>query len=607
MTNTPIREVSTHIIFPTVRHMIGKLIHDLGLQEVIGNSIFIKGDGMASSTDTDEDGNARLSDDRLTAEYEVVIDPYSVEEEVAKSDTPRNIRPSMLLQESKQPFFADDSILTRCVVHRQPMQITINTKLSFTDRVIAYDAYTRLMDTYTFGTMQTYLDIPYDYPIPRQVFGLLYTLADMKGLPGDKFIDYMNKYTAGNFTLNVNRDDMEVVEPIIRDNACRVLMKIKKGSEKPEANKDSTTAKTYDIPLTMTIQMDRPSSIFTIYPIAVNNELVPAKWVFENPEDAYAVPNYIHRSFLIQDGVETLPEVGKEEPYRVPWYDLWKYPDAPLKNKGYFPIAIIHFTLDDVDNPDGYTEIDVLGDLGGLRLDPEIVIAIKQFTEPPTEFNGLYNVSVYSNFKILGRESIEWVDNKLRVLSRDKTKVYRLLISEYSGVTTNDSTVYTLSTNIAYCKGYVEPGVPKPVKYMKYIQSDKAIIKYILGADDNLYIFAISSDGVYRCNEETDEYTQVFNDDETPVLYKFAQVGFNNTKGLLISPDEEVVVDVNNKAYAVDMDGDKLIHIDQRDVVNYTKGVNPYRKFNIVRRGVKYGKCNVIRVMDIEINGILMK
>ena len=600
--NVPIKELVTHIIHPTARQMVNRIIHDLGIKDIFQNRIQIRGEGLTQSYSSDNNHHAKLVGDTVTCEITTNLDLNSLTEDVLKTGTVLTHKPSMWQAHRNVPLFFDSDTLTSCVCHRMPMNLDLSVTLSFKDRSMAYDVYTRLTNKYTWGGMQTLVDFIFTYPIPKTVWSLLYMVNQMKGNTDEEFLKYLRKYSNCELSVDMNRMDNSVVELVARDNTCNVLARIDKGSGKPEAVKENISAKTYDIAFDVKLQFERPDSIFMTYPIIINNVPIPNEAILTEREEASPTTRPLHRMFSFRDIVPDLVDVNPEGFIKIPWYDTWKVPTKPLKQFGYKPFMSMALTLDNLNLPSEYTEIDLFGDLGGLELDPEIMMLLKSNPVNPLSFVGYINISVFSNFNIMSRDNLAWDNGKLRIFSKDPTPVYRIVLSEY----VKDG-AYELINNCTYGdpNGYVEPGVIRPVKYIKYVQVSEGVVKYIKDKNDELHVYMITGVGVYKQQHDT-TWKQVMDpiDNDKPLKYSLWLRSFNHEadNGAMVSPDGKLINGTSGSPWLVKINKGKLVKVDTTCIRDYHTGLGNTSRFIINRKGVKYGALNAARIHVTSIN-----
>ena len=600
--NVPIKELVTHIIHPTARQTVNRIIDDLGIRTIFENRIQFKGEGMSTSDSNDGNYRPKLVGDTITCELNTNLDLNSLTEDVLKTGSVLTHKPSIWQANRNVPFFFDSETLTSCVCHKMPMDLDLTITLSFKDRSVAYDVYTRLTNKYTWGGMQTLIDFIVTYPIPETIWQLLYMVNNMRGNSDDEFLDYLREYSNCELSVDMNRYDHKIVELVARDNTCNVLARIDKSSGKPEAVKENISASTYDITFDVKLQFERPDSIFMTYPIIINNTPIPNEAILTPRDESAPKSRPLHNMFSFRDVVSDLIDVDPEGFIRIPWYDTWRVPTKPLKQFGYKPFISMAFSLDNLQLPNGYTEIDLFSDLGGLQLDPEIIMLLRTSSVDPLSFVGYINVSVFSNFNIVSKSNLKWDNGKLRIYSKDPVPVYRIVLSEYSS-----DGMYEIINNCSYAPtdSYVEPGVVRPVKYIKYVQINEGVVKYIMDKNDELHTFVITGRGVYKLKPDN-SWKQVMDplDNTKPLKYSLWLRSFNHDAdtGAIVTPDNKVLMGTSNEPWLVKIHKGKFVKVDTSLVRNYKTGLGDMSRFIINRKGVKYGALNAARIHTTSIN-----
>lgn len=609
MLNSPITSLVRSFIHPTVRSTVNKIVHDLGIGKIINNNIHYIGDGLVSSKSNNSKHNPHLHGDKLVCEFTTNLNPNSLNEDTKKAKDEMLPKASIHTTNNQTAFFFDPNTLTRCVCNKMPMHLELDLKLQIKDRTQAYEIYAMLLNKYTFGSMQILMDYIYTYPLPMDVFSLLYMTSNMSGNPDEEFVDYLRTYSDASISLDINRRDQKVMQVVVRDNTCNVFVSMEMGSDKPEAVADNRTPKYYEIALGLKIQLERPDSVFITYPIIVNNQQIPPEAVIHAKEDQYKNRTPVHKNMFIQAGVHNYQDLYSTDILKLPWYDKWVAPKSPLHSFGYKPFMSIAFTLDNLPSPSLFTEVDLFGDLGGFRLDPEVITQIRTQQYAPVFFDGLYNISVFANFKIIGGEDLGWDDGKLTIYNKDPKPVYRIVISEYHG-RTGDSGTYTLINNASYgdVTGYLEPGVAGPPLSIKYVQSDNCIVKHVLDANGELHLFVITGTGVYRGTYDVATKTMSYtllpdpvNQDEL-LTYTLGTQAFGASSAILMSPDGDPIPTADGSSYVPEVSNGELVSVNTSDVRSYLTDNSIKSKFTINRRGVKYGNLKIARIFTVNVN-----
>ncbi len=599
-----IPDIVTNVIHPTVRQTVNKVMHDLAITNVFKNRIFYKGDGMVSSRSVGQsDNGVLLTHNKAHVKYTTVMDPLDQASEPRNRDSLKR-KYSMNMINDQKAFYFDSDTGTLAECYKLPTELSMEINLKFKDRSVAYQAYSRLIHQYTWGGMQQLQDYIYTYPLTETVYAMLHNIHIMKGNTLDTMYEQLAIDSDNNISLDVNRKDQTQMNLSVRDNTCRVMAFFSKSNGVPEGVRDNDKAKSYDITFSIKLQFDRPDTIFLSYPIIVNNTMVPKDMIFKKRDESYYNYTPIHRYLHFYNVNGIFNKVKEESIVRLPWYDDWNPPASPLLNTGYVPFLIAAITLDDVDNPEGVTYINLLDNLGGVSLDPEIRGYMLEASNI-TNMSAYINVTLYSNDYIISPDKYSCENGVITIPHRDLTKVYRLVVSEYRDKDTSPTNENSEVMHSAYApiNSWLEPGVVPPVKYIKYTQLDGCLVKYILDANDYLWVFIITLVGVFKQDEDGTYKTVIRPGTNEPLYYdlSFANLPADSGLARLKGPDGNFIASIdengNTIPWTVKVTGNngRLIGTNQQRAVSTNELVDT-RKFKLTRKGVRYGHSNIRRV-----------
>lgn len=443
--SAPVSESSVHMFEPIAKQALHKLIKRLGCAPLFQNRIYITSDTLGTSKSFSRRHNPILRENRVDCNIRPTISPYDTKVDMAIPKNFIGMGMSNYERNSRMPIFYDKEAHTKMIEHEIPAGIIMEVTFTFVSSPNAFDILSRLPHLYTTGDRHSVDNVVYDYPVPAVAVNLLYNIFKLKGGKDPDFVPYLQHYSDQQITLNVNRlaSGRHNREVVINRTIVGLLGQIDISSpDKAEANKNSQQGVTYSFNFTYNLQFNRPSNVYVEYPIAVNNQLVPEKALFLDPDRGHGpLVEQLHPFFAFE-GYRTDKSTGVENVRRpsikcarLPWYDNWVLPPtSPLPKKVYRPFLIAHFTLDNLDQENGYTEIDLGEDLGGYKLSEPIINLIKVRGARLFELEQPMNISVYADDVMLDPVNFELVGyTKLRVRNSDPKRLYRLVLSEYYG------------------------------------------------------------------------------------------------------------------------------------------------------------------------------
>jgi hypothetical protein len=310
--------------------------------------------------------------------------------------------------------------------------------MKFVDEVIAYATANKVLTTYTNGEKFFVEDLYYNYPLPEKTYIYLYGFHKMKGGTPETFVSYLRSMSGERISVNVNRFaiDNQQRQLVVRKTLAETIAQIDFVGEKPEVQAADQSADAHFVNFTITIQFSRAHLLDLVYPIHMMNQQVPAELLVVDTSMQKRYPEKSHPYFDV-DGFRMWWESKEVVPVapvvKLPWYDNWDVPPGSALTKlGYRAFLSIAFTLDDIENPDGETVID-LENLGGVTLVPEIIEAIKAQGPGTLQFSHPIAVAVYTNDYAIETTDLMLDEAVLHVYNRNPYPVYRLIIAEYIG------------------------------------------------------------------------------------------------------------------------------------------------------------------------------
>lgn len=428
-----ISELTTHVAVPVAEQVARKLLNELRCRDIFANRIYFEADFLAASKSTNDDNTAILKENRATFTIKPNFNPLTIKwptttflHLIGPLFSPRDI-------EGNRAVFIDNYTNMTLLEHQVPCSISMECKLDFMDRNVAYDIFSRLHTKYTNGEMFMQTDLAYDYKLPTEIYTVLFYASKCRKLESSKFVDYLRTYSNGGITLNHNRDDNSKKELVVLRNAFHTLSQMEYDGEKPEPEADEQSPDGYSLEFTLTMQFNRPNTLILSYPVVVCNELVPKELLPISEMQSYPAIKPKYASFDMENFANSLPAVAivKDE-FKSPWYDDWEVPmSSGLIKLGYKPFITLVVLLDTPDDPAGVTTIDLTADFGGARLSDGLLAALRTQEVLSTFPDNRYNVMVFANNNIVEPELLTLSDELvLTIPNRDLTPIYHLVISE---------------------------------------------------------------------------------------------------------------------------------------------------------------------------------
>lgn len=439
-----VSESMIHIIEPIADQSLRFVIGRLGLSGLM-EEIQIVSDFRDVSKATDDNKNAKLIDYRVRAKlnpsvnptnnkwdgYKTAIDLGNGNAIVRQEDVTRKKRPWTGNDFTGRDYsiFHDENLFVDITEWNVGSTLSMEVKMDFHDLTPAQDALSAIFATFTNGDMVGYVPIQYDYPIPEDiqlVLKKIYWMSDMEK-SNEAYADWLNKKSIGFLSWNTNRNNINVSELVGLKNNTQALFLIECSQDQPEVGNNRFT-----VNFNLTVQYSRTNRLIMDYPIIVNNKLLPFDYVPCTKEERQmnrgpfmwqnsAVNLYWHQQYKNDNPI----------PAMYPWWDKWELPyHSIIAKKGFRPIFIAAITLDDVDDPEGSTILDLKEGLPGYTLRDDLIQMLAKSKERALHFAGTYiNVAVFAHDYQVNPNLVKFDGRYLKLLSRQKGSIYRLVIS----------------------------------------------------------------------------------------------------------------------------------------------------------------------------------
>ena len=439
-----VSESMIHIIEPIADQSLRFVIGRLGLSGLM-EEIQIVSDFRDVSKATDDNKNAKLIDYRVRAKlnpsvnptnnkwdgYKTAIDLGNGNAIVRQEDVTRKKRPWTGNDFTGRDYsiFHDEDLFVDITEWNVGSTLSMEVKMDFHDLTPAQDALSAIFATFTNGDMVGYVPVQYDYPIPEDiqlVLKKIYWMSDMEK-SNEAYAEWLNKKSIGFLSWNTNRNNIHIRELVGLKNNTQALFLIECSQDQPEVGNNRFT-----VNFNLTVQYSRTNRLIMDYPIIINNQLLPFDYVPCTKEERQmnrgpfmwqnsAVNLYWHQQYKRDNPI----------PAMYPWWDKWELPyHSIIAKKGFRPIFIAAITLDDVDDPEGSTILDLKEGLPGYTLRDDLLQMLATSKERALHFVGTYiNVAVFAHDYQVNPNLVEFDGRYLKLLSRQKGSIYRLVIS----------------------------------------------------------------------------------------------------------------------------------------------------------------------------------
>lgn len=439
-------------ICPIAKQVTMDVLCRLGLDVYFDGNIDYHMGGTAVSKSEDDNKEINLQQHRADVNVKYSFAASEQKWEVNKSIDETQQTLTHLHNSNLKVLFHEPLDDITIIEYEKPLTISCTCIMMFNDIVAAIDAIQRLQTAYSTGIMQH--DLTHTYFLPEGIYLRLYQLYKFAGYDTKNFFAYMEKFSGARIIKVVNRHDNTDKALSVRRNRSGIVsnMDFQQGEPVPVGSEKSPNM--FSVTFTLNTQLSMPNFIGISYPVVIQNSLVTEELIPIKKNEMYSPATINHPFFSIDHYLrltasqETIPN----DPIHIPWYDDWSPNSKYLINK-YKPFLISVFTIDNIEDDDSTTIIDLENGLGDVSLIQPIIDILKEQKNLSLSFMSKVNVAVYRNNIMVEPKLLSLDDGVTLVIpNRGKNGVYRLVLSSTDVIYTSASQLRTFDTTIRVSK-----------------------------------------------------------------------------------------------------------------------------------------------------------
>jgi hypothetical protein len=437
-----IQDISTNIIYNVANQTVNSILQTIGAQNYFPDGLFLKSDDVDSSITFNKENNIRVSANRCDVNYTVDYNPSETKWDVFTFRHTQAYGTSPTNKHSFIPMFVDEAADFRIIEHMVPCSIQFEFSMQFKNKEHAYLMMSAIQNMYLKASVFKYHDIAYEYPIGYNLFRLIYQIYSMRTSFNStvNFNSYLIEGTRGLYNQLVAKDFVPngqggitaMAEAVIKKSSTKALGLLEFTQTRPEVQYENRQPDRFVVNFSYALQFSRPDALRCIFPVVVENKLVPNFMVAVAPTQN--TPNLI--GLFQEKGLYgAFRELSPATPVvlKFPYYDDWNIPNFNMiDRKYYFPFFIANFTLDT--NEDGSIASSTLIDLqalGTATIHPTAIAIMILHGSDLLLNTGLFNVSVFVNDIQLDPSLLSIDDTlKLTINYSNPIKRYHLVIYE---------------------------------------------------------------------------------------------------------------------------------------------------------------------------------
>lgn len=446
ISSSTLSENVIHVWKPLADQMSRKILQDLGLLEYMQNHIYVDSNytGPSKSWRDIQSRHAILNEPGMHVNMKFNSSPLGLKWDVTSPG--QHMDPAIHRRDTLMtiPLFLDKKTGIHIIEREQPCLIELECALTFTDRVVAFDAVNDMMSHYVRGELLTLTDFSYDYKFPVPMLQDLYTLGRMSGVPKGDVMKWITHCSQGKMRLITNEHNPgKHNEMVVHRELYEVLATIDYNAEDPTVEGVGTSADTITLSFNISFQFGRVNMLYLKYPVVVNNNLVPESLVHIKPPEAYGrLIRILKYPILSMDKTYQDNKFLQNLPVRLPWYDNWHMPiNTHHESVHARPFLIGVCTLDNEacstcgDRckcdccPCRFTQVDLYEDFDVYRLKDVVKEYLKEHPAEALYPDAKYSVSVFADDVQVSPNILQFDGRYLKIPNTlGSNRIYRVVL-----------------------------------------------------------------------------------------------------------------------------------------------------------------------------------
>lgn len=443
----PISELTNHIFMPIIEQISHRLLASLNYADVIGNNIQINTDWSTHSKTSDDNDNAILGPQRFIVDAQLQMNPtsqkwdfYTFHHTAAYGLHKRNLHIT-------HPVYRDDLLNIYLYQMISPVTIMMNCELILADPQLAFQTPQQIFNQHENGAVIHFNDLAFDFPVPKYILTLLRYIwrIDRAGgqSTGCSFYQYLLKHTDGTWQVHANRDVKDEFEIVIPQFDLKTLGSLEYSEDRPQGIMEGRLPSAFSIPFVYTVQFSLPTLMQAVFPITVDNQLLPMQFIPVDPNVRHNQMTEFHKGVADENydkgmANQTTRFTGRPPMMGVkfPYYDDWDPHGKKLSSRKYGTFAQLAVLLDE-DQENLFTSIDLSQKLDESKdLQPWVKEFLYQQGVESPKYDVFINISLFRDDKELlpFRDYVFTEDMKLEFTPISRMARYHIVISRCNNI-----------------------------------------------------------------------------------------------------------------------------------------------------------------------------
>ena len=470
-----IPEITNQILKPASEQVVRHVLKQLNVYDLFEDNLFILSPGESSSSFSNDNGKRKVHENSCTVEINPSSNPMDmmIGEFVGKDN--EVVRVANRHTYKEYPVFGDSKDKIGLYEMGVPCVVTMEFSMKLKSLELVDSISTALFsDSMTSGGIYHYLSFQYDYGIPDHILIALYKMFQLKdfGSSTVTFPEYLKYGSNGSIGKVVNRDtaDKSIDDQValtvvsVSRSVTDVLGKLNYGGNKPSEDKINKVVDRYEITFEYTFQMFKPCMLKLLYPVMINNTLLPEAMVKSLvPEDHREEKNLRTRSF--NEYYDKLTNGASLKTYttvRYPNSDNWRWGAMYRGFDNDYIRRVVALLQVDTDGGVDSITLDIRNDIFPM-LGIDTIAAIDDVFSVSTieeilERLSIFGIMMFSDDSIVdnGKFSLDMDTLILTVDDVDPTKRYRFVLTQNANIKLLPyKFIYYMLDNYEYYKDYL--------------------------------------------------------------------------------------------------------------------------------------------------------
>lgn len=431
----PVPEFGPHILRPVTQQIAESVLLSLGVRQHFRDALYVRSEGEPLINPTAADGSVVQSHTRCDVKVAENFNyAAGLRWDNASFDNTQAHGSTRWISNQVLPMFADAPAGVYVTEQFVPFGLSLEFSLRFKEREHAHRAISAVTSRSAGQGVFTPHDIAYSYPLSMDLAAALLCVWKLRtGWKDGSFIEYLKAHTSQDLDLLVRKAEIghtptdRVIERelVIQRQQLKCVGLLEYTQTTPDVLMQDQIADRHVVNFTYHVQFQRPETLTMVFPVVVDNQLIPPALIATTPTHAIrALQGVMHnRAFNAwQNRPARRPPIA-----RLPFYDDFAPTPAPATQCSFLPLLIAAFTLD----AGGQTTISLADDLDAYQLHPTLKRILALHGDEVFGTSAIFNLTVYSNDLPICPSRLSFSqDLTLTVQATDTAKRYHVVLSE---------------------------------------------------------------------------------------------------------------------------------------------------------------------------------